>query len=130
MRVYLATTADELQEFLNEGFIEIPEVYAPTPIYSATHPDMDEEEIEFSLSLLAAEDALEFVDDQSGAAIVVALEVTEEFLGAFDEVSAELTSPLQWSMVQAIFLVGEEADDLTWFAPQEAQASLADWIAR
>lgn len=129
MRVYLATTADELQEFLKEGSIEIPEVYAPTPIYSATHPDMDEEEIEFSLSLLAAEDALEFVDDQSGAAIVVALEVAEEYLGAFDEVSAELRAPLQWSMVEAIFLVGDEADDLTWFAPQEAQTSISDWIA-
>ena len=129
MRVYLATTADELQEFLNEGSIEIPEVYAPTPIYSATHPDMDEEEVEFSLSLLAAEDALEFVDGQSGAAIVVALEVAEEFLGAFDEVSSELTAPLQWSMVEAVFLVGEDADDLTWFAPQEVESSIADWIA-
>lgn len=129
MRVYLATTADELQEFLKEGSLEIPEVYAPTPIYSATHPDMDEEEIEFSLSLLAAEDALEFVDDHSGAPLVVALEVTEEILGAFDEVSMELTAPLQWSTVQAIFLVGDEADDLTWFAPQEAANSISDWLA-
>ena len=33
MRVYLGTTADELQEFMREGTLEIPEVYAPTPIY-------------------------------------------------------------------------------------------------
>ena len=129
MRVYIATTADELQEFLAEGSLQVAEVYAPTPIYSATHPDMDEEEIEFSLSLLAAEDALDFLDEESGAALVVALEVGDEQLGAFDEVSAEIHVPLQWSMVEALFLVGEEADDLTWFAPQEAEANLSDWLA-
>ena len=130
MRIYLATTADELQEFLQEGTLEVPDVYAPTPIYKATHPDMDEEEREYSLSLLAAEDALEFVDEQSGAALVVAFEVADEQLGAFDEVSAELLSPLQWSSAEAVFLVGDEADDLTWFAPQEAQLNISAWLAR
>jgi hypothetical protein len=128
MRVYLGTTADELQEFLREGTLDIPEVYAPTPIYSSTHPDMDEEEIEYSLSILAAEDALDFLDDQSGAAIVIALEVVEEQLGAFDEISAELLSPLNWSTVEAVFLVGEDAEDLTWFAPQEAALSISEWL--
>jgi len=130
MRVYLGTTADELQDFLREGTLDIPEVYAPTPIYSATHPDMDEEEIEYSLSLLAAEDALDFMDDQSGAAIVIALEVVEEQLGAFDEISVEVLSPLIWSTVEAVFLVGEDAEDLTWFAPQEAEVSITEWLKR
>jgi hypothetical protein len=130
MRVYLGTTADELQDFLRDRTLDIPEVYAPTPIYSATHPDMDEEEIEYSLSLLAAEDALDFMDDQSGAAIVIALEVVEEQLGAFDEISVEVLSPLIWSTVEAVFLVGEDAEDLTWFAPQEAEVSIADWLKR
>lgn len=130
MRVYFGTTADELQEFLQSGMIDIPEVYAPTPIYSGTHPEMDEEELEYSLSLLAAEDAVDFIDEQSGAALVIALEVPEEILGAFDEISAEVVMPLQWDNVEAVFLVGEEADDLTWFAPQEAQLSITDWMNR
>ncbi len=130
MRIYFATTADELQEFLREGSIEIPEVYAPTPIYSKAHPDMDEEEVEYALSLLAAEDALDFLDDQSGAALVLALEVDENQLGAFDEISAEVHLPLQWSDVEAVFLVGEDAEDLTWFAPQEAALSIEDWLKR
>jgi len=128
MRVYLGTTADELQEFMREGTLEIPEVYAPTPIYSSTHPEMDEEEIEYSLSLLAAEDALDFLDDQSGAPIVIALEVAEEQLGVFDEISAEVLNPLSWSAVEAIFLVGEDSEDLTWFAPQEAEVSISEWL--
>ncbi len=130
MRVYLGTTADELQDFLREGTLDIPEVYAPTPIYSATHPEMDEEEIEYSLSLLAAEDALDFIDEESGAAIVIALEVVEEQLGAFDEISVEILSPVIWSTVEAVFLVGEDAEDLTWFAPQEAEASISEWLKR
>lgn len=130
MRVYLASTADELQEFLAEKSLEIHEVYAPTPIYSATHPEMDEEEIEFSLSLLAAEDSLELADDNSGAAIVIACEIPEELMGAFDEVSAHLNSPLLWSMVEAVFLVGDEAEDLTWFAPQEVKVMITEWLQR
>lgn len=130
MRVYLASTADELQEFLQEGSLDVPEIYAPTPIYCATHPEMDEEEIEFSLSLLAAEDALELIDDQSGAPIVIALEISEESLGAFDEVSAHLNSPLKWETVEAIFVVGDEPEDLTWYAPQETESMIADWLSR
>jgi len=128
MRVYLASTADELQEFLEDQSITIDEVYAPTPIYSATHPDLDEEEVEYSLSLLAAEDALDLMDDQSGAGLVLAFEIPEEMLGTFDEISATITAPIDWKMMEAIFLVGEDADDLTWFAPQEAESNLAEWL--
>lgn len=130
MRAYLASTADELQEFIEQRTLEVPEVYAPTAIYTAAHPDMDEEEIEFSLSLLAAEDALEFVDDQSGAPIVIALEIPDQLIGALDEVSAELTGALTWSMVEAIFVVGEDSEDLTWFAPQESEAQISQWLPR
>jgi hypothetical protein len=128
MRVYLASTADELQEFLEDQSITIDEVYAPTPIYSATHPDLDEEEVEYSLSLLAAEDALDLMDDQSGAGLVLAFEIPEEMLGTFDEISATITSAIDWKMMEAIFLVGEDADDLTWFAPQEAESNLEEWL--
>ena len=128
MRVYLASTADELKEFLESQSLAIDEVYAPTPIYSATHPEMDEEEIEYSLSLLAAEDALELMDDHSGAALVLAFEIPEELLGTFDEVSSTVTAPIDWKMMEAIFLVGEDAEDLTWFAPQEAESSIEQWM--
>jgi 8-oxo-dGTP pyrophosphatase MutT (NUDIX family) len=129
MRVYLASTADELKDFLSDLSLDVDEVYAPTPIYSATHPDMDEEEVEYSLSLLAAEDALELIDDKSGAPLVLAFEVSTHALGDFDEVSAVVQVPLVWEMLEAIFLVGEDADDLTWFAPQEAQNLIDEWMA-
>ena len=130
MRVYLASTADELQEFLTEKTLEVSEIYAPTDIYCSTHPEMDEEEIEYSLSLLAAEDSLELVDDQSGAPLVIAFELPADYLGGFDEISAALIKPLEWGRVEAIFEVGESADDLTWFAAQEAELRISDWLAR
>ena len=128
MRVYLGSTAEELQEFLSSGSLEIDEVYAPTDIFSATHPDLDEEEIEYSLSLLAAEDALELHDNESGCPLVLAFEISEDLLGAFDEVSAQLLRPLEWDLLEAIFIVGEDSEDLTWFAPQEAESSLPIWL--
>lgn len=130
MRVYLASTADELQDFFTEKTLDIAEVYAPTDIYCSTHPEMDEEEIEYSLSLLAAEDSLELTDEQSGAPLVIAFEVPAEYLGAFDEISAEVLKPLDWKHVEAIFEVGDGADDLTWYAPQEAELRLSLWLAR
>jgi len=128
MRVYLGTTADEVQEFLKELTLDIPDVYAPTEIFRSTHPEMDEEEVEYSLSLLAAEDALDLVDENSGAPLVIAFEVAEEALGDFDEISAALLAPLHWKQVEAIFTVGDSAEDLTWFAPQEAAASIEEWL--
>jgi hypothetical protein len=128
MRVYLGTTADEVQEFLKELTLDIPDVYAPTTIFRSTHPEMDEEELEYSLSLLAAEDALDLVDDDSGAPLVIAFEVADEALGDFDEISAAVLAPLHWRQVEAIFTVGDSAEDLTWFAPQEAAASIEEWL--
>jgi hypothetical protein len=62
--------------------------------------------------------------------MVIAFEIPDQLLGAFDEVSANLTAPLLWTMVEAIFLVGEEPEDLTWFAPQESESMIADWLTR
>ena len=128
MRGYLATTADELAEFLESGSLDIPEVYVVTPIYKATHPEMDQEEQEYSLSLLAAEEALGFVDTHSGAPIVLALELAEDALGAFDEFTADLIAPLQWGSIDAAFIVGDDIEDLTWYAPQEVESNIAEWL--
>lgn len=128
MRIYFGSTADELKEFLEDLSISIPDVYAPTPIFSATHSEMDEEEIEYSLSLLAAEDARDLVSEGTGIPLVIACELPDEALGSFDEVSALLNRDIQWSEVEAIFTVGEDIEDLTWFAPQEAAGSIEEWL--
>lgn len=128
MRVYLGTTADEVSDFLEDLTLDIADVYAPTEIYKATHQEMDEEEIEYSLSILAAEDALDLVGDSTGAPIVLAFEIPEELLGDFDEISAVPQGPLHWKQVEAVFTVGDDAEDLTWFAPQEVPTLIEEWL--
>jgi hypothetical protein len=128
MRVYLGTTADEVRDFLNDLILDIPDVYAPTPQFEEDNPDMDAEEIEFALSLLAAEDALDLVDETTGLALVLAFEVDEEDLGEFDELSALVSRPLRWSEVEAVFTVGDGEDELTWYAPQEVASLIEEWL--
>ena len=128
MRVYLGSTADEVQDFITEQSLEVAEVYAPTPTYRSTHSEMDEEEIEFALSLLAAEDALELRAEGTGAAIVIALEISEEACAGFDDISAALNAPLRWDQVEALFTVDGDPEELTWFAPQEALNHIQEWL--
>ena len=89
---------------------------------------MDEEEIEYSLSLLAAEDALDLENEGSGIPVVLAFEVSEDILSDFDEISGVPTRALHWKEVEAVFTVGNEIEDLTWFAPQEVPALIEDWL--
>jgi hypothetical protein len=128
MRVYLGTTADEVNDFLTELTLDVPDLYAPTSIYRQSHPEMDEEEIEYSLSLLAAEDALDLESEGSGIPVVLAFEVSEDILIDFDEISGVPTRALHWKEVEAVFTVGDDIEDLTWFAPQEVPSLIEEWL--
>ena len=55
MRAYLPLSHDELAAFLNNGSKELESILAPTPFYVGENEDLDEEEIEYLLSLEAAQ---------------------------------------------------------------------------
>ena len=57
MRGYAAMTAQEVSDFVSSETLEASDIYAPTASFLAAHSDLDEEEIEFTLSMVAAEDA-------------------------------------------------------------------------
>lgn len=126
MRAYLASTAAEVAEFLKSGELRVSEIYAPHKEFISAHPDQDEEEIEFTLSLLAAEDAQELKDGDSGIACVLAFEIDEAPI--LDETSVELSSPLTWSQLQCLFEISEDGEELTWFATQEIAENLERWL--
>lgn len=128
MRLYFGSTAQELDSFINEGSLSIPELYAATPHFAKTHSESDEEELEFTLSLLAAEDAQEFSEEDSSQALVIACEVPDEEIDTVEELTVTLVRDLKWSHVEAVFTVGDELDDLTWYAPQEVSIHLASWM--
>lgn len=128
MRAYIGVTASEVQEFLLSGEFDVSDAYAATPTFIFSNSDLDEEEVEYTLSLIAAEDAVELLD-ATGTACVLALEVPESIIEAEHEMSISLTAPLQWDYVQCCFEVSPDGQELTWFATQEIASNLVTWLS-
>jgi len=128
MRGYAAMTAQEVSEFFHSQSLDISDIYAPTTSFISAHPDLDEEEIEFTLSMVAAEDALEMKSAKSGAACVLAIEIPGQCIGESFEMSVALLNPLSWEDVQCLFEVSADGEELTWFATQEVEAQLPIWL--
>ena len=58
MRGYLPVTVEEIAAFLESQSMECGPLYAPTIKFLTANSEMDEEEGEFLLSMLAADEAL------------------------------------------------------------------------
>ena len=129
MRAYIGVTASEVQEFLQLGEFDVSDAYAATPTFISSNSDLDEEEVEYTLSLIAAEDAVELLSTTVGTACVLALEVPESIIDAEHEMSVSLSAPLQWDWVQCCFEVSPDGQELTWFATQEIASNLATWLS-
>ena len=128
MRAYIGVTASEVQGFLLSGEFDVSDAYAATPTFISSNSDLDEEEVEYTLSLIAAEDAVELLD-ATGTACVLALEVPESIIEVEHEMSISLSAPLQWDYVQCCFEVSPDGQELTWFATQEIASNLATWLS-
>ena len=128
MRAYIGVTASEVQEFLQSGEFDVSDAYAATSTFISSNSDLDEEEVEYTLSLIAAEDAVELLN-AAGTAFVLALEVPESIIEAEHEMSISLTAPLQWDYVQCCFEVSPDGQELTWFATQEIASNLVTWLS-
>ena len=129
MRGYLATTAPDIAEFLATSSAVVESLYAPTIKFQTSHVDLDEEESEFTLSLLAAEDALGLRLNETGPAFVLALEVPEDMILSHLENSITLREKALWQYVECAFLVSDDGEELTWFATQEIPENLKAWLA-
>ena len=128
MRAYIGVTASEVQEFLQSGEFDVSDAYAATPTFISSNSDLDEEEVEYTISLIAAEDAVELLD-ATGTACVLALEVPESIIEVEHEMSISLSAPLQWDYVQCCFEVSPDGQELTWFATQEIASNLVTWLS-
>ncbi len=128
MRGYVAMTAQEVAEFMASGLFDVSDVYAPTSQFIVDHQDLDDEEIEYTLSMVAAEDALEMKTATTGAACVLAFEVPAESISESHDMSISLSSPLKWESLECLFEVSSDGEELTWYATQEIEANLASWL--
>jgi hypothetical protein len=128
MRGYVAMTAHEVAEFMATGSFDVSDIYAPTSQFIVDHQDLDDEEIEYTLSLVAAEDAVEMKTPTSGIACVLACEIPAASIAESHDMSISLSSPLLWENVECLFVVSADGEELTWFATQEIEANLANWL--
>ncbi|MEY4036701.1 MAG: hypothetical protein RL201_82 [Actinomycetota bacterium] len=127
MRGYLPVTVDEIVSFLNTQTMECGPLYAPTIKFLTSNSDMDEEEGEFLLSMLAADEALEMRTNPESSGFILALEVADSEIAEHGENFVILKDLAKWDTVQCAFEVSADGEELTWFATQEIKPALELW---
>lgn len=128
MRAYLPVTAEEISNFLSSGAMECGPLYAPTIKFLTANSEMDEEQGEYLLSMLAADEALEMREDNAASAFILALEIEDSQISEHGENFITLKENGLWEDVQCAFLVSPDGEELTWFATQEISNSLPSWL--
>ena len=121
MRAYLGTSKSEVESFLASGSCVAQDIYAPTIKFITAHSDLDEEEAEYEISLIAA---------RASQGLVLALEIPEELVDQHLQEIITVKGPLLWEYVECLFLYEagtpeEDEEELTWFATQEIKEVLA-----
>lgn len=110
MRAYLALSIDAVSDFYAQKKF-IPEiVYAPTIKFITENPDLDEEEAEYEISMIAARNSMGYV---------IALEISDKEIAEHLAETVVLTNPVIWDNVEALFVYDSSEDELTWYATQE-----------
>ena len=129
MRGYLALTPDELAQLLGDGEISIDTAFVPTGQFRSSNPELGEEESEYILSLLAAEDSISYQGDSAKFSFVLAVDLEALQIGQESEVEVDLTSPIKFSQADCLFVGTADDNDgeLTWYAAQEIANELPNW---
>ena len=125
MRGYVGVSVDELEALLASTSISIPTLFAPTQEFISTHSELGEEEHEFILSMLAAEESLEL--REAGQGYVLAVEVPDSLIDEMGADSISIAAAISLEWIACIFLVSPDGEDLTWFAMEEVPSMLPSW---
>lgn len=125
MRAYVGLTFDEVSALFSTHELAAETLFAPTIDFVTEHADLDEEEREFVLSMLAAEESIEL--RETGFGFVLAAEIPESVILENGADSIKISSPINLEWAQCVFLVSPDGEDLTWFAIQEVKDLLPSW---
>ena len=128
MRAYLPISHSDLSSFLAKESFEANEVFAPTEAFINENLDCDEEEIEYLLSVSAAEAALELRTTSKAPGIVLAIELDDSQCGQSNENLISLKAPITWSQIQCALLLYPSDTELVWFATQEIALEIDSWV--
>ncbi len=127
MRTYLPISHKELENFLVARTLDVNLAYAPTPSFQEENIDCDEEELEYLLSVIAGEKALDLCLTQKAPGIVLALEIAQQQIGETYADHITVTSAILWEQVQCALLAFRGDDELVWFATQEIESHMNEW---
>lgn len=125
MRGYAGVSVEELEALFGSTTISIPTLFAPTPEFITTYSELGEEEHEFILSMLAAEESLELCE--VGQGYVLAVEVPDSLIKEVGADSLSIDTPISLEWIACIFIVSPDGEDLTWFAIEEVPSMLPSW---
>lgn len=129
MRCYIGLTPTEIQKYLTQGTLQVPFAMTVTQARADENPDADEEELEFDVSYIAAQESKLRQANPAARGFALALEVPTNETGSMNEQGVQLLRPLLWSYVAAILVSDSPDSELSWFAPQEAQGQLNSWLS-
>ena len=127
MRTYLPISHKELENFLEARTLDVNLAYAPTPSFQEENIECDEEELEYLLSVIAGEKALDLCLTQKAPGIVLALEIAQQQIGETYADHITVTSAILWEQVQCALLAFRGDDELVWFATQEIESHMNEW---
>jgi hypothetical protein len=125
MRAYVGLTHDELSALISGDPLTIDILFAATREFVATHIDLDEEEREFILTILAAEESLEL--REAGFGFVLAADVPSDVITEEGADSIKVSAEITRDWAACIFLVSPDSEELTWYAIQEVENLLPSW---
>ena len=125
MRAYVGLTFDEVSALISGDPIKIEILFAATAEFVATHSELDEEEREFILTMLAAEESLDLREE--GYGFVLAGDIPADVIIEEGADSIKVSGEINRDWAACIFLVSPDGEDLTWYAIQEVENLLPSW---
>ena len=125
MRAYVGLTFEEVSALISGDPLKIEILFAATAEFVATHSELDEEEREFILTMLAAEESLDLREE--GFGFVLAGDVPAHVIIEEGADSIKVSEEINRDWAACIFLVSPDGEDLTWYAIQEVENLLPSW---
>jgi hypothetical protein len=125
MRAYVGLTFDEVSALISGDPLKIEILFAATAEFVATHSELDEEEREFILTMLAAEESLDLREE--GFGFVLAGDIPAGVIIEEGADSIKVSGEINRDWAACIFLVSPDGEDLTWYAIQEVENLLPSW---
>jgi hypothetical protein len=125
MRAYVGLTFEEVSALVSGDPLKIEILFAATAEFVATHSELDEEEREFILTMLAAEESLDLREE--GFGFVLAGDVPAHVIIEEGADSIKVSEEINRDWAACIFLVSPDGEDLTWYAIQEVENLLPSW---